>query len=118
MFAPSKVLFLLLSSTVFFLGACSQDEGDGKDDKGGKQMTASAVSLNEAPVLSSVRCASNDELRNQCYRDLLKASPELINELNSQNPFLLKTWDHTDFSNSTMLKEITNCRVSYPNSCN
>ena len=95
--ASSKVLFLL-ASAVFFT-ACSQDEGDGKEEK---SKAVSAQSLSQSTV--------QDEVRNQCYRDLLKTSPELINELKGQNPFLLKTWDQTDFSNSAFLIDIVNCR--------
>ncbi len=113
MITSSKVLILVLS--LVLLGSCSQDEGDGKEEKGKSNLTAAAVNDFDT---SSIRCASNDELRNQCYRDLLKTSPEVISEFKGKNPFLLKTWDQTDFSNSPILKEVTNCQVSFPNLCN
>ncbi len=111
-----KISALFLAALLVLTSACSQDDGDGKDEKGNLQRSAANI-LSEGNA-SAIRCASHDELRNQCYREILKNAPELISELNGANPFLLKSWDQIDFSSSTFLKEITNCRVSFPSKCN
>ncbi len=115
MFTTSRYSILLLASIFLLLNACSQDDGDGKDD--GIMVTAALASEYANAKMPSVKCASSDELRKLCYLDLLKNTPELTNELGGRNPFLLRTWDQIDFSRSVLLKEVSLCRDSYPNFC-
>ena len=106
-----KYFFFFLSSVLVasVLSACSQDEGDGKDEKSKLQMQLMA----QKNQLSASQCQAADELRNQCYLELLKNSPEAINDLGGKNPFLLKSWDETDFSTSLSLAGVSDCRTSF-----
>lgn len=120
MSSTSKNSILILIAFLFVcLSSCSQDEGDGKDE-GGKAFLNVSSSVGKADLSSHsiVRCAIQDQLRNQCYRELLKASPEIVEDLGGKNPFLLKTWDQTDFSNNLLANEINLCRSSFSSNCN
>jgi hypothetical protein len=102
------------------LSACSNDGGDGKDDKGEKQNSVAPAS--GLIALSACESANPFEaalhkLREQCYQTILANEPTLLNELQGQNPFLIETWDRLKLEQISFASQVLNCRISFAERC-
>ena len=106
----------LFFSLLVLLAGCSKDDGgEGKDEKG---KDASRVAPASGVVTQAENnCSAGDALRNQCYQELLRTRPDVVNELQGANPILLRSWDAVVVEKSRFALDIMSCRTAYPDQC-
>lgn len=111
--------FVLALFAAVFVSACSNDGGDGKDDKGEKQNGVAPAS----GALVQLACGSENDiamltqLRQQCYQYILARQPAILNELQGQNPFLIETWEKLDLNEISFAPQMLSCRNSFSRTC-
>ena len=108
-----KNLFIAL---FFLLSACSKDDGgEGKDEKG--KETSRVAPASGVVMQDENNCGARDALRNQCYQELLRLNPDVVNDLQGANPLLLRSWDAVAAEKSRFAQDIKSCRTAYPDQC-